>query len=103
MGEPARKLRNDRAQIDEAHRHPHEEAADLLVSIRSDTPARLNQVQSAEVISGRLRVNRTHAYRRKGDENSKNTAGHAGAEKIKHCTGWRHPLFLTRRKNLAPE
>src|SRR5215813_8525842 len=103
MREPTCKLRNDRAQINQTHRHPHEQAADLLVFIRSDTPARLNQVQNAEAISGRLRINRTNAHRRKGDENSKNAARDAGAEKIKHCAWRRHPLLLTRRKNLAPE
>src|ERR1043166_1884986 len=83
--------------------HPHEQASNLLVLFRSDTPARLNQVQDAEAISVRLSVNRTHTHRREGDENSENTARDAGAEKIKHRARRGHPLLLTGRKNLSPE
>src|SRR5215471_1718903 len=103
MREPARKLRNDRCQVHEAHRHPHEKAADLLVFIRSDTPARLNQIQKAQAISRWLRVNRTHAHRRECDQNSENAARDASAEKIKYCAERRQSLLLMRRKNLAPE
>src|SRR6516165_4608295 len=103
MREPARKLRNNRAQIDKAHRHPHQQPADLLVFVRSDTPVRLNQIQNAEGISGWLRVNWTHAHRGECDKNSKNAARDARAKKIKHCAGGQHSLLLTRRKNLTPE
>src|SRR5262245_47090334 len=103
MGEPARKLRNDRAKINQTHRYPHEKAADLLVFIRSDGPVGLNQICDPEPISTRLRVNRTNADRRERYKDSKNATRDAGAKKIKHGAGWRHSLVFTRCKNLSPE
>src|SRR5262249_9654101 len=103
MREPTRKLRNNRAQINQTHRHPHEQSADLLVFVWSDTPVGLNQVQNAQVISRWLRVNWTHAHRRECDKNSEDAARDAGAEKVKRCGRRRHSLVLTGRKDLSPE
>ena len=81
--EPARKLREDRAQINQTHGHPHQQPADLLVLAPGVIPSPCEWCGASRDGRSAASVNRTNRDRRECDNDPEHAAGDAGAEQDK--------------------
>ena len=74
-------LRQDSGDVNQAHRHPHQQAADLLVALRRQAPAVANRRQDSELIR-RMLKGAADRDRCEGNNDAKDAAGHAGGEEV---------------------
>src|SRR5260370_40789516 len=90
------------SRIDRTHTKPHQQSADLLVTITRWAPIAANRAEHSQSID-RVLVNRTDRNWRKGQDNAEHTAGSAGGKEVNNPCGRRKPLLFARCEHLPPK
>src|SRR4029453_2186838 len=101
--EPARDLGENRTKINETHRHPHKESADLLIFFRTKSPSGSNRLPDSESVAHGQRVNRTDRHWRKSKNYPERATSDTCAEQIEDRPRRRKPFFFPRRDDLNPK
>ncbi len=99
---PARELGQNCSYVNQTHGNPHQQPADLLVSIACQAPLATNRAEHSQSIN-RVLVNRTNRNWRKGQDNPEHAAGSAGGKKVNDPGERWKPLLLARGEHLPPK
>ena len=97
---PASELGENCSYINRTHGNPHQQSADLLISITRQAPITTNRAEHSQSID-RVLVNRTNRNWRKGQDNAEHAAGSAGGKEVNNPRGRRKPLLLARAQGPA--
>src|ERR1043166_570294 len=78
---PASDLGENRSDVNRTHGDPHQQAADLLVTITRQAPTSADRAEHSQSID-RVLVNRTNRDWGKGKDNAKHAASSAGGKSL---------------------
>ena len=84
---PARELGQNRGKINGAHGNPHQQSADLLVSITRQAPIAADRAEHTQSID-RVLVNRANRHWGKGQDNPEHAARNAGGKEVNNSCEW---------------
>ena len=99
---PACEQSENSTKINQTRRNPHKQAAELLVFGGRQAPLVLNEGQNAEPVHW-MQIDRADLDGRERDDDSKNRASDARAEKINHSRKRRQIMFSPRSDDRPPK
>src|SRR5882724_5123764 len=99
---PASELGENCRRINRTHGHPHQQSADLLVSITRQAPTAADRAEDSQSID-RVLENRTNRNWRKSQDNAEHAASSAGCKEVDNPCGRRKALGFAWREHLPPK
>src|SRR5882724_10486391 len=99
---PASELGENCRRINRTHGHPHQQSADLLISITCQAPTAADRAEDSQSID-RVLVNRANRGWGEGEDYAEHAASSACGKQVNNACRRRKPLLLTRRQHLPPK